>query len=97
MYTLANYVFSCADQYTLVRMLAILGKGFITACFSGAYVYATELFPTEVRNMGLGMTSMAARVGAMMAPFVGAPLVGSFHSCFISGKIICLKATETSN
>ncbi|XP_049872895.1 organic cation transporter protein-like [Pectinophora gossypiella] len=38
--------------------------------FVVVYLYCTELFPTVVRNAALGFSSMMARVGAMIAPFV---------------------------
>ncbi|KAJ8716709.1 hypothetical protein PYW07_003336 [Mythimna separata] len=33
------------------------------------YLYCTEMFPTVVRNAAIGICSMMARVGAMIAPF----------------------------
>lgn len=36
------------------------------------YLYASELFPTVVRNAAIGISSMMARLGAMVAPFVAA-------------------------
>ncbi|XP_038214074.1 organic cation transporter-like protein [Zerene cesonia] len=38
--------------------------------FVVVYLYCTELFPTVVRNAAIGCSSMMARVGSMIAPFV---------------------------
>lgn len=38
--------------------------------FVVVYLYCTELFPTVVRNAAIGFSSMMARVGSMIAPFV---------------------------
>lgn len=38
--------------------------------FPTVYLYAGELFPTVVRNIGVGTASMIARIGSMVAPFI---------------------------
>jgi len=59
----------------------MLGKLFISITFSCVYVYSSELFPTEVRSVGVGTASMCARVSSMAAAYVGGPLVSTIiHS-----------------
>lgn len=50
--------------------LASIGIVGMSISFSTVYLYAGELFPTVVRNVGMGSASMIARVGSMVAPFV---------------------------
>ncbi|XP_028515060.1 solute carrier family 22 member 16-like [Exaiptasia diaphana] len=37
--------------------------------FTLIYLFTTELFPTVIRNISLGMGSTTARIGAIVAPF----------------------------
>nr|XP_025148857.1 solute carrier family 22 member 4 isoform X2 [Bubalus bubalis] len=49
--------------------LAMLGKFGITSAFAMLYVFTAELYPTLVRNMAVGVASMASRVGSIIAPY----------------------------
>ncbi|XP_075756467.1 solute carrier family 22 member 4 [Pelodiscus sinensis] len=57
------------DLHTLSVFLVMLGKFGITSAFSMLYVYTAELYPTIVRNMAVGATSMSSRVGSIIAPY----------------------------
>jgi len=64
-----------AGLRTMTTALSILGQAMICIAFSVVYVHSSELFPTEVRNVGIGTASMCARVSSMAAAFVARPLV----------------------
>lgn len=51
-------------------VLACIGDVGMFIAFIVVYLYASEMFPTVVRNVGIGLCSMMARVGSMVAPFV---------------------------
>ncbi|KAG8587540.1 hypothetical protein GDO81_005702 [Engystomops pustulosus] len=58
-----------ADLSILSILLVMLGKFGITSAFSMVYVYTAELYPTVVRNMGVGASSMASRLGSILSPY----------------------------
>ena len=55
---------------SITQSLALLGKLSISASFAVVYIHSGEIFPTTVRNSGMGLVSVAARVGGIMAPFI---------------------------
>lgn len=65
------------DMETLRILFPMIGKLCISSSFAMIYVYSAELFPTVVRNIGVGSCSMMARVGSILAPYVK-ELVSSF-------------------
>ncbi|KAF4098458.1 solute carrier family 22 member 6 [Onychostoma macrolepis] len=58
------------DQQVLRTSLAVIGKGCLAASFNCCYLYSGELYPTVIRQNGMGWVSMMARFGAMVAPMV---------------------------
>lgn len=61
--------FVSPDLYYLSTVLVMVGKFGVTAAFSMVYVYTAELYPTVVRNMGVGISSMASRLGSILSPY----------------------------
>ncbi|XP_016052598.1 PREDICTED: solute carrier family 22 member 4 [Miniopterus natalensis] len=57
------------DYNFLSIVLVMVGKFGVTSAFSMLYVFTAELYPTLVRNMAVGITSMASRVGSIIAPY----------------------------
>lgn len=84
--------------------LALFGKMAITASYSTIYVFTTELFPTPVRNVALGASSMMARFGGISAPYVNIladiwtplPMIVFGGISFVMG-LISLLLPETLN
>ena len=42
----------------------------VTGGFEVLYILSSELFPTVVRNVGMGTSSAWARAGSMLAPYI---------------------------
>ncbi|XP_054611181.1 solute carrier family 22 member 6 isoform X1 [Dunckerocampus dactyliophorus] len=92
-------IFVPADMQTVRTTVACLGKAFTSASFTTVYLYTGELYPTIIRQTGMGLVSTMARVGSMAAPAVlildevfpslpsvvygGAAVVASGFACFL--------------
>lgn len=90
------------DSSVIILICASCGIIGINLSFPALYLYSGEIFPTVVRNIGMGSSSMAARVGTMLAPFVGSlsqtshllsPII--FGVSTIIGAAFMLFLTET--
>nr|XP_010981337.2 solute carrier family 22 member 6 isoform X1 [Camelus dromedarius] len=58
------------DQSIVRTSLAVLGKGCLASSFNCIFLYTGELYPTMIRQTGLGMGSTLARVGSIVSPLV---------------------------
>lgn len=88
----------------LVITLAMTGKAFTGSSFTLVYNYSAELFPTVVRNSVVGVSSMTARIGGIVAPYVNligeytddrVPLV-TFGACSLLAGLLALLLPETN-
>uniref|UniRef100_A0A8C4WB85 Major facilitator superfamily (MFS) profile domain-containing protein n=1 Tax=Gopherus evgoodei TaxID=1825980 RepID=A0A8C4WB85_9SAUR len=66
---LAN-IFVPQDLKTLRTVLAVFGKGCLAASFNCVYLYTSELYPTVIRQTGMGLTNTMSRLGSIIAPLV---------------------------
>ncbi|KAL9978320.1 hypothetical protein ACROYT_G015820 [Oculina patagonica] len=53
-----------------IILAMIWAKFWITVSYDGIMIYAGELFPTIVRNVALGTSSIAAYIGQFTSPFI---------------------------
>jgi len=53
-----------------IVVLNLSGRVCAIGTLAVCYIYSSEIFPTVVRNVGLGSSSLWARVGPMVAPFI---------------------------
>ncbi|NWZ60688.1 S226B protein, partial [Haliaeetus albicilla] len=95
---LAN-IFVPMELQTLRMAFAVIGKGSLAASFNCAYIFTGELFPTVIRQTGMGLGGTMARVGGMVAPLVrmaadvtpvlplviygAAPIISAIATCFL--------------
>lgn len=92
------------EQDWIVVTLAMLGKMAITASYGTIYIFSAEQFPTPVRNVGLGASSMVARFGGIAAPYINLlaliwkplPLI-ILGACSFIGGLLSLFLPETLN
>ncbi|KAK6327691.1 hypothetical protein J4Q44_G00033370 [Coregonus suidteri] len=92
------------DHPNLLTGLAMVGKFGITASFAVIYVYTAEIFPTVLRQTGIGVSSMFARVGGVLAPLINMLHTRSpslpmliFGSAPLLGAVLALALPETAN
>uniref|UniRef100_A0A4W3IUK6 Solute carrier family 22 member 5-like n=1 Tax=Callorhinchus milii TaxID=7868 RepID=A0A4W3IUK6_CALMI len=86
----------------VTMLLAMVGKCAITTAFNIVYIYSMELYPTVVRNMGVGACIMASRVGAIFSPYL--TYLGTYNKVLpfmlmgfftIVAGVVCLILPET--
>ncbi|XP_040184570.1 solute carrier family 22 member 20-like [Rana temporaria] len=94
-----SYSFMPQDKNLLCTALAVTGKAFLACAITCMYLYTGELYPTEIRQTGMGFSAMNARLGSAVASILHltgdfsftilpmmfgiAPIIAGFFSCFL--------------
>ena len=68
-----------SELQPITTTLAMIGKLGSAAAFAIIYIFSAELFPTVVRNAGMGASSCCARMGGIIAPYVADSVRMIFH------------------
>ncbi|VDM84698.1 unnamed protein product, partial [Strongylus vulgaris] len=74
----------------------VMGKFAISCSFMSLFVYASEVFPTPIRNVSVGLCSVLSRGGAIAAPYIR--LLGSiwvFWPMFLLAVLSILASIST--
>ena len=75
-------------QTSVAILLAICFIGFfMEGGFIGIYAAATQVYPTLIRNTGVGWAIGAGRTGAILGPYIAGVLVASGMSMADSFKV----------
>ncbi|VDK80694.1 unnamed protein product [Cylicostephanus goldi] len=71
---------SSCDGYSTrdwaIIIINVIGVSLIELTWDACYLIAVESFPTHIRTIGMGTCSLAARVGALVAPQVSEKNIG---------------------
>ncbi|ESO88972.1 hypothetical protein LOTGIDRAFT_106739 [Lottia gigantea] len=54
----------------ITTLLAVIGKMGVTAAFAIIWIYTTELYPTVLRNSGVGSSNLMARIAGAISPYI---------------------------
>ena len=65
-----NYSSNYLENADAKLILSLGSKLVIAGAFNGVYIYTGEIFPTSLRSVAIGASSTAARLGAILAPFI---------------------------
>ncbi|XP_078516576.1 solute carrier family 22 member 6-A-like [Lissotriton helveticus] len=92
-------IFVPTEMQVLRASLAVLGKGCLAASFVCCYLFSGELYPTMLRQTGMGLCNTMARIGGIVAPLVQltgeyfrflplviyacAPIISGIAACFL--------------
>nr|XP_057924732.1 solute carrier family 22 member 21-like [Doryrhamphus excisus] len=78
------------DMHVTFQVLVLLGKMGVAIAYCFTYLVFAELFPTVVRNTGMGFLSSSARIGAIICPYVIHIGKCAFVNLYIITQSLCI-------
>ncbi len=74
------------SRYVITFFLFLI-RAFATGVFQAVYVYTPEVYPTNIRGSALGLCTAAARIGALITPFVAQVWFTAVYRCGHAGQV----------
>jgi len=62
-------LYICASDILLTFFLSLI-RAFAVGVFQAIFTYTPEVYPTRIRALGMGICTSAARIGALVTPYV---------------------------
>uniref|UniRef100_A0A0K0DQV8 MFS domain-containing protein n=1 Tax=Angiostrongylus cantonensis TaxID=6313 RepID=A0A0K0DQV8_ANGCA len=83
----AMHLLASISETWLSLFCWMLGKFSISCSFMSLFVYASEVFPTPIRNVSVGLCSVLSRGGAIAAPYISL-LFGALSEVIVEGTLL---------
>ena len=78
-----------ASYTSVTSIFPQIGKFALTAAYGGIYIYSAEIFPTTIKNFGIGVCSSIARIAGVISQFI--EMIPSSEFCQNAENIDCNK------
>ena len=85
---LLDAVFTQFENYGLAAFCRLPGRGASVLTFAVIFVYTAEVYPTLVRSSGLGLCSVAGRLGGILSPQIGR--LGTFGYLWLPSATVAI-------
>lgn len=66
----SNFLYILSDDVQTTLILYLVAKSAISASFLIIYPFAGELYPTQLRGLGIGTSAYIAGLGLIIIPFI---------------------------
>lgn len=63
-------IFFFSEKANILLCVTLIGKFFVSASFSAIILYVSELYPTTIRNTGIGILLTFSQIGSIIAPYI---------------------------
>lgn len=81
----------------LMLLFVYVGKAGVSMSFAVIYLYAAELFPTDIRGRSMSLQSLVSRIGGMCSPVIASlghdslalPMILFGLPSLVSGVLLC--------
>jgi len=105
LFSMAGYclLFICTNN-TILTVFFFIIRASVAGLFQTMYAYTPEVYPTDIRGLGIGFSSSVARFGAILTPYVAQVLFYASDyatislyagTCLVLAFIVLLLPIET--